>query len=86
MGSVLDVGRRGCRAGTRYERAEHHADDGEREADELRGGTVSSVVAHSAMVQESSPNTTESTAPGTLARFQKMPAASGTMHETSVTL
>ena len=38
------------------------------------------------ITQEPNPNTTDRSAPGTFARRQKMPAASGTMHDTSVTL
>jgi hypothetical protein len=50
------------------------------------GGRVASGAMNSAVIQVPSPNSTESTAPGTLARRQKMPAASGTTQETSVTL
>ena len=50
------------------------------------GGTVASAAVSSATAQVPSPNSIDRLAPTVLARFQKMPAASGTKAPTSVTL
>ena len=50
------------------------------------GGTVASGAANAAMSQPASPASEETMAPALFARFQKMPAASGTSAATSVTV